>query len=135
MNDSAWPRIANFVIAASVLAAPLASATSMLEPHREKVLISYANGDTLTTECPIEVGSCAVVAKVNGKRFRFSAGEVGANILPFDATLFSGEFSGRDKYFSLVLSVECPDDLERVCEANLLLEHGKAAVVSINHVR
>ena len=107
----------------------------MLEPHRQRTVISYENGDELKLECPLEQPSCVASARVNGVHFRFSQADVGAVILPFGGTLFSGEHSGRDQYFSLELAVECTDGSSGTCEATLLVEQGKDLQVEIHRSR
>ena len=112
-----------------------ASATAMMEPHRIRTVVTYANGDELNLLCPLEQESCSVAVRVNGVDFHFSQEEVGAVILPYGGTLFSGEHSGRDRYFSLELSVECADASGDICKASMLVEQGKVPQVNIHSAR
>lgn len=133
MNGSVYSKIRVAIGALLLLVAPCVSSTSMQEPQRERTVVSYANGDELSIECSLNEPSCTVNLRVNGVFFRFGSTEVGAVILPFSGVLYSGEFSGRDRYFSLAIEVECPDNSERVCEGSILVEDGKASRIDIRH--
>ena len=108
-----------------------ALATAMLEPQRITTTVEFDNGDRLILKCPTEERSCQLDLLVNRTQFNFGQDDIGAVILPYNFSLYSGPFSGRDEYFSFEIEVECPEDSDNVCTANVLVETGKPLVVEI----
>jgi hypothetical protein len=108
-----------------------AHATAMLEPQRITTTVEFDNGDRLILRCPAEEKSCQLDLLVNRKQFNFGQADIGAVILPYRFSLYSGPFSGRDEYFSFEIEVECPEDSDSVCTADVLVEAGEPLVVKI----
>ncbi|MCC6506296.1 MAG: hypothetical protein BWZ07_03016 [Alphaproteobacteria bacterium ADurb.BinA280] len=106
-------------------------ATAMIEPQRVKTTVEFDNGDRVVLKCPAEEKSCRIDLLVNLRQFSFGQAEIGAVILPFNVSLYSGPFSERDEYFSFEVEVECPEDSNSVCAANVLIETGKPPLVKI----
>lgn len=106
-------------------------ASAMMEPQRITTTVDFDNGDRLILKCPMEAESCQLELLVNRKQFSFGRDEIGAVILPYEFSLYSGPFSGRDEYFSFEVQVECPGDEDSVCTANVLVETGRPLVVNV----
>ena len=97
-----------------LLVPSIALATSMQEPERASLRVSFTNGDTAEVACDTSTSMCRVLLEVNGVPFAYSAEELlGHTPLPEAIVLFSGFASDRDKYFSFHVRIECPENYKR----------------------
>ena len=98
----------------AVLFVGAVSATSMQEPARKSLRVTYENGDSAEVDCKINVDSCEFQVTVNSKAFVFGANDLlGLNPIPEGFYLFSGFASARDLYFSFHVRVNCPEGYVR----------------------
>ena len=69
------------------------------EPPRQSLTVAFENGDRVLIACP-KGGPCHLDLLVAGKQFVFDQADLGAEILPVQASLYSWSLERADRHFS-----------------------------------
>jgi len=122
-------------IPALLLAAPIATGTSIFEDWKSSLVLNYQSGDSLTVACEDKEQNCQVQIVVDSRSFSFTSIDLsGLTIVADRANLYSVQGGERSSNFAFNVSVICPNESSQDCMAEASVVDGRIGPVTVSFI-